>query len=130
MGQQKRSRKVGRPKMPKGEAKGRIVPVRFTASDLKTITAAAKASNQTVSEWLRSAVMGRNLKTWYAYCPELHIPLFEAKPSKKGYCDGCGVEVELQGIGEGYVSHSERAKGRADPEPLSNPDSTPPPTRL
>jgi hypothetical protein len=25
--------KVGRPKLPKGEAKGRIVPVRFTADD-------------------------------------------------------------------------------------------------
>jgi hypothetical protein len=49
-------KKVGRPKMPKGEAKGRIVPVRFTAEDLKVMEAQAKASNQTVSEWIRSAV--------------------------------------------------------------------------
>jgi hypothetical protein len=32
---QKKARKVGRPKLPKGEAKGRIVPVRFTGNDLR-----------------------------------------------------------------------------------------------
>ena len=56
MAQQKKNRKVGRPKLPKGEAKGRIVPVRFTADDLKAMAAAAKASNQTVSEWIRSTL--------------------------------------------------------------------------
>jgi len=50
----KRARKVGRPRLPKGEAKGRIVPVRFTAEDLKAMEAAAKASKQTLSEWIRS----------------------------------------------------------------------------
>ncbi len=58
MNQQKKHRKVGRPKLPKGEAKGRIVPVRFTADDLSAMTAAAKASRQTVSEWIRSTVNG------------------------------------------------------------------------
>jgi hypothetical protein len=48
--------KVGRPKMPKGEAKGRIVPVRFTADDLKAIAARAKARNQNVSGWIRSTI--------------------------------------------------------------------------
>ena len=48
--------KIGRPKMPKGEAKGRIVPVRFTADDLKTMAMAAKANKQTVSEWIRSTI--------------------------------------------------------------------------
>ena len=47
---------MGRPKLPKGEAKGRIVPVRFTADDLKVMAAAAKANNQTVSEWIRSTL--------------------------------------------------------------------------
>ena len=42
--------------MPKGEAKGRIVPVRFTADDLKAMAAAAKAGNQTLSEWIRSTI--------------------------------------------------------------------------
>ena len=56
MSQQNKPRKVGRPKLPKGEAKGRIVPVRFNAIDIKAVMAAAKASNQTVSDWIRSTV--------------------------------------------------------------------------
>ena len=56
MQSQQKAKKVGRPKLPKGEAKGRIVPVRFNAVDLKLVTAAAKASNQTVSDWIRSKV--------------------------------------------------------------------------
>jgi hypothetical protein len=50
---QQKPKKMGRPKLPKGEAKGRVVPVRFNASDLKRIEAAAKASQKTVSEWIR-----------------------------------------------------------------------------
>jgi predicted HicB family RNase H-like nuclease len=53
---QQKTKKVGRPKLPKGEAKGRIVPVRFSNGDLKAIEAAAKASKQTVSEWIRSTL--------------------------------------------------------------------------
>jgi len=49
-------KKVGRPKLPKGEAKGKIVPVRFTGEALKPIEAAAKASKQTISEWIRSTL--------------------------------------------------------------------------
>ena len=56
MAQQKKPKRVGRPKLPKGEAKGRIVPVRFRPEDIKAIEAAAKASNQTVSEWIRSTI--------------------------------------------------------------------------
>ena len=56
MAQQKKTRKVGRPKLPKGEAKGRIVPVRFTPDDLRAIEAVAKANNQSVSEWVRSTI--------------------------------------------------------------------------
>jgi len=51
-----KAKKVGRPRMPKGEAKGRIVPVRFTADSLKVMAAAAKAKNQTLSEWIRSTL--------------------------------------------------------------------------
>jgi hypothetical protein len=51
-----RKNKAGRPKLPKGEAKGRIVPVRFRAEDLRAIEAAAKTSKQTVSEWVRSTI--------------------------------------------------------------------------
>jgi hypothetical protein len=55
LGLQKKA-KMGRPKMAKGEAKGRIVPVRFRPEDLKRIELAAKAANQTVSEWVRSTI--------------------------------------------------------------------------
>ena len=48
--------KIGRPKLPKGEAKGRIVPVRFNASDLKRIESTAKANQKTISEWIRGVV--------------------------------------------------------------------------
>jgi hypothetical protein len=48
--------KIGRPKLPKGEAKGRIVPIRFNANDIKRVEAAAKASKKTVSEWIRSTL--------------------------------------------------------------------------
>jgi hypothetical protein len=56
LSQQKKPKKIGRPKLPKGEAKGKIVPVRFDSATLRRITALAKASNQTVSEWIRSTL--------------------------------------------------------------------------
>jgi predicted HicB family RNase H-like nuclease len=49
-------KKVGRPKLAKGEAKGQLVAVRFQPEDLKKIAAAAKASKQTVSEWIRGTL--------------------------------------------------------------------------
>ena len=48
--------RVGRPKLPKGHAKARIVPVRFDPDALRRISAAAKASRQTVSAWIRSTL--------------------------------------------------------------------------
>jgi hypothetical protein len=53
---QQKPRKVGRPKLPKGEAKGKIVPVRLDADDLRLVTAAARASNEALSEWIRSTL--------------------------------------------------------------------------
>ncbi len=54
--QSKTRKKAGRPKLPKGEAMGTVIQVRFTAEDTKGIAAAAKASKQTVSEWIRSTI--------------------------------------------------------------------------
>ena len=51
-----KARKVGRPKLPRGEVKGKIVPVRFTNESLRAVEAAAKGKNQTVSEWIRSTI--------------------------------------------------------------------------
>ena len=48
--------KIGRPKLPKGEAKGRIVPIRLNPQDVKRVEMAAKASQKTVSEWIRGAI--------------------------------------------------------------------------
>ena len=56
MPRQKKPRKAGRPALPKGHAKARIVPVRFTTDALKAMTAAAKSSKQTLSEWIRSTL--------------------------------------------------------------------------
>lgn len=58
----RKTKRVGRPKLPKGTAKGRIVPVRFTVEDLKAMAAEAKANHQSLSEWIRStthAAIGR-----------------------------------------------------------------------
>jgi hypothetical protein len=49
-------KKVGRPKLARGEAKCKIVPIRLNAEDLKNVTAAARAKGQTVSEWVRSTL--------------------------------------------------------------------------
>jgi len=40
----------------KSSAKGRIVPVRFNPETIKAVEAAAKAKNQSVSEWIRSTL--------------------------------------------------------------------------
>jgi len=53
---QPKPKKIGRPKLPKGEAKGRIVPIRFNAADIKRIESVAKANKKTVSDWIRSAI--------------------------------------------------------------------------
>jgi hypothetical protein len=50
---QPKPKKVGRPKLPKGHAKGRVLGLRLTDEEIKTFTTAAKAKKQTVSEWMR-----------------------------------------------------------------------------
>lgn len=54
---QPKPKNVGRPKLPKGEAKSKAARIRFTPGDLRAIEAAAKASNQTASEWIRIATL-------------------------------------------------------------------------
>jgi mobilization protein NikA len=48
--------KVGRPKLPTGIAKGRVMHVRLTPEEIERINASAKASNKTISEWIRSTL--------------------------------------------------------------------------
>lgn len=56
MPRQPKKRKPGRPKLPKGEAKGKIVPVRFAAEELDRVYRAAAKADQTVSQWIRSTL--------------------------------------------------------------------------
>ena len=47
-------KKRGRPALPKGEAKGKYVPIRFNESDVKALTKAMKKSgHKTLSGWIR-----------------------------------------------------------------------------
>ena len=49
-----KAKKMGRPRLPKGHAKGVIRPVRFTEAELKMFERAAKASDhKTLSSWIR-----------------------------------------------------------------------------
>ena len=50
-------RKPGRPKLPRGNAKGKIVPIRFTKAEAARLAEAAESSDQNVSEWIRRAVL-------------------------------------------------------------------------
>jgi hypothetical protein len=50
-------KKPGRPRVPKDQFKGKIVPVRFAPDELKRILAAADANNQNVSKWIRSTLL-------------------------------------------------------------------------
>jgi uncharacterized protein (DUF1778 family) len=49
-----KAKKIGRPKLPKGHAKGKIVPVRLTDDEAKLFAKAANASeHKTLSAWIR-----------------------------------------------------------------------------
>lgn len=61
----KKPKKMGRPKLPKGHAKGKIVPVRLNDEELKLFTKAANASeHKTLSSWIR-----HTLKKATQICP-------------------------------------------------------------
>lgn len=50
-------KKIGRPKLPKGQAKGKIVPMRLSESEVKRFTKAAeKSPHKTLSAWMRQSL--------------------------------------------------------------------------
>jgi len=49
-------KRVGRPTLPKGNAKAVMLRVRVTPDDLKAMKAFAKGSKLSVSEWIRSTL--------------------------------------------------------------------------
>jgi len=53
----KKPSKRGRPPLPKGDAKAIMLRVRITPDELTAVEAAAKKTNQTVSEWVRSRLI-------------------------------------------------------------------------
>jgi len=54
MPKQPKKRKPGRPKLEEHEAKGKIVPVRFTGAEYERVVEAARKADQTVSQWVRA----------------------------------------------------------------------------
>jgi len=96
LAQQKKTRKVGRPKLPKGEAKGAIVPVRFAANDLKKIDKAAKQEKQTLSEWIRRTVVEQEKDEW-----------------TKVRDDGKKVKITCQQVGPGRAIMTAEIEGEA-----------------
>lgn len=57
MPKQPKPKKAGRPRLPKGSTKGEMLRIRVTADELRTIEAAAKASDQTRSEFIRGKLL-------------------------------------------------------------------------
>jgi predicted HicB family RNase H-like nuclease len=53
---QPKTKKAGRPPLPKGSAKGEMLRIRVTPDELRAIESKAKANKQTVSEWIRSTL--------------------------------------------------------------------------
>jgi hypothetical protein len=49
-------KKVGRPTLPKGDAKAATIRVRATPSEMKGYETSAKAKKQSLSEWIRSTL--------------------------------------------------------------------------
>ena len=49
-------RKPGRPKLPKGQAKATPIQVRLSPDNRKAVERAAKASKQTISDWIRTTL--------------------------------------------------------------------------
>ena len=54
MSEQVKPKKLGRPVLPKGQLKGKYVPIRFNDADIKAFTKAMKKSDhKTLSGWIR-----------------------------------------------------------------------------
>ena len=56
MSNKKNTKKRGRPSLPKGQVKAKIVPMRLHDADVKLFEKAAKATKQSLSEWMRSTL--------------------------------------------------------------------------
>jgi len=50
-------KKMGRPTLPKGEAKGVLIGARFSPDESKRVNDAVKRSKQGKSEWIRAMLL-------------------------------------------------------------------------
>ena len=55
--QQKKPKKVGRPKLPKGEVKGKMVAIRFAKAEFERLSRKAESNGKSISEWIRSTLL-------------------------------------------------------------------------
>jgi uncharacterized protein (DUF1778 family) len=77
----KKPKKMGRPKLPKGLAKGVIVPVRVSPQDRKLFKKAAMTDgHKTLSGWIRQTLR-------QAADTEHHERLFQIKRSRPKFMD-------------------------------------------
>jgi predicted HicB family RNase H-like nuclease len=51
-----KTKKAGRPPLPKGQAKVGTLRIRVTPDELRAIESTAKGKKQSVSEWIRSTL--------------------------------------------------------------------------
>lgn len=49
--------KLGRPRLPKGEAKGVLIGARFSPDEARRVESAAKNRHQSKSEWVRETLL-------------------------------------------------------------------------
>lgn len=56
-GARRNRRKPGRPKLTKGEAEGKIVPVRFTKAEAERLSQFATVNGETLSKWIRRTAL-------------------------------------------------------------------------
>jgi predicted HicB family RNase H-like nuclease len=49
--------KIGRPKLPKRERRGKLLGVRFTDAERRELDAAANAAGKTLSQWARDTLL-------------------------------------------------------------------------
>ena len=53
-----KTKKLGRPKLAKGEARGILIGARFAPEEAKQVHGAVKRSGLVKSEWIRNTLLG------------------------------------------------------------------------
>ena len=88
-------RKVGRPTLPKGNAKDVMLRVRVTADDLKAMGKLAKNSKQTISQWIRRTItMEINGSTSQPHAPAGS----NNTPQEELVCSKCGKPIPMTSL--------------------------------